>query len=48
MKLVFVGDMATGKTSLIERYSNDQFSDRPTATVSLIVFNVSNVTVFEY
>ena len=40
MKFVFVGDTATGKTSLIERYTIDKFSDCPTSTVSLIVFNV--------
>ena len=34
MKFVFVGDMNTGKTSLIERYVSNKFPNSPKATVS--------------
>ena len=34
MKFVFVGDTATGKTSLLERYVNDKFCDS-SSTVSM-------------
>ena len=35
IKLVFVGDASTGKTSLLERYVNKRFSNTLNATVSL-------------
>ena len=38
IKLVFVGDAATGKTSLLERYSNNRFSIASQQTVSLIMY----------
>ena len=38
MKLVFVGDAATGKTSLLERYVNNKFTIASESTVSRIMF----------
>ena len=38
MKLVFVGDTGTGKTSLLERYINNKFSIVVEPTVSFIMF----------
>ena len=38
MKFVFVGDVSTGKTSLLERYVTNKFSIASEPTVSSIVF----------
>ena len=40
MKLVFVGDAFTGKTSLLERYVNNKFSIAFEPTVNLIMFSL--------
>ena len=38
MKFVFFGDVATGKTSLLQRYINNKFSSAVGQTVSFIIF----------
>ena len=47
MKFVFVGDIGTGKTSLLEQYINNKFSIALNPTVSFITlyfnYNVINV-----